>query len=325
MPNMHAVMKAWHPMLGRDLHVVWPPGSPVPVAPAPFFTYHVLLGWGFGSIAATHNTHGAAWCMKRNTDIGPLIPHIGPPSLLTPLDMIFSASVSYFASSRYKVEGEPAACALLFNFNPNLNCGSPFPFSVGVVIAITTHYVSMTWGDFLGGLLSFAIDFALQCALSWIIGKGAGAIANRIAPPLLSKQAAKALLRSQGVKNKVINVAARALVNQRRAAAERIARYFPVWIGVRDAVNPVVTQATETVVGFFTGGPLGADAGDLGLPTPGGALSDGAQDYLNDSGVRDLGGDAPPPANPPASSPPPSSPPPPRTPPTIGPAPPRCP
>jgi hypothetical protein len=60
--------------------------------------------------------------MLRGTDIGPLIPHIGCPSLLTPLDILLSSSASYFGPSSYMVAGAPVAAALIINVNLNLNC-----------------------------------------------------------------------------------------------------------------------------------------------------------------------------------------------------------
>lgn len=326
--QFHAVMKCWHPMIGRDLHIPWVPGSPVPApTPVPYFTYQIMLGFGVVcSVATTHNSMGWGWTMQKGTDIGFLIPHIGPPSLLTPLDMILSASKSYFGSSQYMAEGKPVACALLGMTNPNLNCGSPFPFSVGLVIALNTHFVSMTLGDFLHGLLSFGIDFALQCAIGWLVGKGADKIANRLAPQILSKRAAKAILRAQGgIKGNVINDAARALAAANNARAARWLPYLPHFLRVPQAANPAVNTVVSNVIGFFVGGPMGADAGLAGLPTPGGAVTEGAQGYLDNTGVQDLGSGSPAPtqSSPPASSPPPSTPPPQQSPPTIGPAPPR--
>jgi hypothetical protein len=290
--QIHAVMKCWHPMIGRDLHVPWVPGTPAPApSPVPYFTYHIMLGFGVVcSVAPTHNSMGWGWTMQKGTDIGFLIPHIGPPSLLTPLDMILSASKSYFGASAYMAEGKPVACALLGMTNPNLNCGSPMPFSIGQVIALNTHFVSMTLGDFLHGLLSFGIDFALQCAIGWLVGKGADKIANRIAPTVMSKQAAKQLLRSQGVKNKVINTAARAFVDARNARIAKFLPYLPHFLRVPQAVNPVVNGAVSNVIGFFVGGPMGADAGLFGAPTPGGGSTSCAQKYLDNTGIQDIGG-----------------------------------
>mgnify|MGYP000320066594 CR=1 FL=1 len=296
MPAIHAVMKAWHPMIGRDLHTVWPPGSPSPGPPAPFVSYHVLLGWGaICSVATSHNSMGWGWSMQKGTDIGFLIIHTGPPSLLTPLDMIFSASKSYFGSSQNMVENKPICCALFGLVNFNLNCGSPYPKSVGFVAALNTHMVSMSLGDIIHGLLSFAIDFALQCLLSWLVGKGADKITNRIAPAILSKQAAKQLLRGT-VKGNAINSAARALVARQAAQSARFLPFLPVWMRDVAAVNPVVNTVVGTVVGFFVGGPMGLDAGTFGAPTPGGAVSNWSQEQLDSPSVPDAGGGAPPPS-----------------------------
>ena len=85
----------------------------------------------------------------------------------------------------------------------------------------------------------------------------------------------------------------------------------------QQSANPIVNNALGTLSGFLFGGPLGMDAnGAFGWWTPGGAATNGAQEYLNNNAVDEFG-NTPKPA--------PRPPPPPRQPPTIGPAPPRRP
>lgn len=319
-----SVLKDFHPMVGYDLHIPWPLPSPAPSpAPVPYVCFHLLCGWkGTYQRAVTHKT---SWgeMIQKGSDIGPGIPHIGVPSYLLPLDILFSASKSYFGTTDYIVEKKPAAVAVIpfIGININLNCGTPFPKRPGIVIAFQTHYGGMTWGDFFHGLLSFAIDWALQWLISKVLGKFSDKIANRFANSALSKAAAKQLLRKQGnVPGRAINEAARQLAAANRARADRILSVFPKFMRPsQQSANPFLNNAVGTLAGFFTGGPLGLDAnGAFGWWTPGGAATEGAQDYLN-SNVVDEHGNPPP-------KPPPPPPPPPRRPPSMGPAPPtQCP
>ena len=42
----HGVLKHWHPMVGCDWHIPWPPGSPAPApAAAPYFTMQLMCGY----------------------------------------------------------------------------------------------------------------------------------------------------------------------------------------------------------------------------------------------------------------------------------------
>lgn len=299
---MHAVLKHWHPMIGIDRHIPWIPGTPAPApAPVPYYTVMLMMGTGFtAKMAPSHNTMGWGITMLKGTDIGPLIPHIGPPSLLTPLDILFSASKSYFGPAAIKAEGTPIAAALLVVVNPNLNCGTPLPNSVGFVLAFNTHFVGMTLGDILHGLFSAAIDWLLQAAIGWLVGKIGtmlqawaapyiSYLGARFMPSVMSKAAAKRLLRGT-VPQRMINIEARALVEAQRAAANRWAKAIDaLTVMGPDGFHPVISTVRDTVLGFFTGGPMGLDAGAFGAPTPGGAATDAAQNKLNDAGVDQWG------------------------------------
>ncbi|WP_434426605.1 hypothetical protein [Nannocystis pusilla] len=312
-----AVLKDFHPMIGYDLHIPWPIGSPAPLpAPVPYFCFHLLCGWkGTYQRAVSHSTSWGA-LVQKGSDIGPGIPHIGTPSYLLPLDILFSASKSYWGTTEYKAEGKPAAVCIIpyACINLNLNCGTPFPKRPGIVIAFNTHYAGMTWGDFFHGLLSFAIDWALQWLFNKLLGKLSDKIANRFLNSAMTKAAAKDLLRGT-VKQKVINQMARELAAANRARADAFLKIFPAFMRPsREAANPILNNAVGAVSGFLFGGPLGMDAnGAFGWWTPGGATTSGAQDYLNNNVVDEFGKPPPPPPQPPPT---------PRRPPSIGPAPP---
>jgi len=311
-----AVLKDFHPMVGVDLHIPWPIGSPAPSpAPVNYFVFHVLAGWkGTYQRAISHSTSWGA-LVQKGSDIGPGIPHIGVPSYLLPLDILFSASKSYWGTTDYKAEGKPAAVCVIpwAHININLNCGTPFPKRPGIVIAFNTHYGGMTWGDFFHGLLSFGIDWALQWLFNKALGKFNDWIANKFLNTALTKGAAQALLRGK-VKGNVINEVARQMAAANRGRADAFLKMFPAFMRPsREAANPILNNAVGAVSGFLFGGPLGMDAnGAFGWWTPGGATTNGAQDYLNNNVVDEFG-------QRPKKPPPP--PPPPRRPPTIGPAP----
>lgn len=304
---LHAVMKHWHVMIGVDFHIPWPPASPSPLpSPVPYRTGGVLYGT-LGPVNPcksddpTDLTHGFGITMLQGTDMGPLIPHVGPPSLLLPIEMVFSASKSYFGSSSTLLKGnKPVCCALLGLCNPNLNCGTPFPTPTGLVIALNTEMVSMSWGDILGGLAHMLFDFMLQAILNKLgnvagdkLGDLLGYLGKRFGPKLLSKGAAKALLRNT-VKGNMINQAARDLVARR---AQQVATFA----SRLSTAQGVMGTAGGTVFSYFMGGPMGADHGadwnQDGNPdnfTPGGWAAnqggDSIRNYFNSPSVPQHGG-----------------------------------
>jgi hypothetical protein len=260
---MFAVLKAWHPMIGRDFHIPWPPGSPSPLpSPAPYTTFSVMYGTGV-TCRYTKTMFTSEWApaMVRGTDIGPLIPHIGPPSITILLEILLSGSKSHFGpigtqvSDQYGAAGNPAA-ALGIVINPNLNCGFPLPTPTGIVIAPTTHFVGMTLGDLVAGLLSMAFDFLIQALLNKLgaaagnwLGKGAGAIANKFGIGVLSRAAARRAAREAwkaAGKAGPLSAFARPL---ERAGLERIVR--------------ILTVYGPAKIGFWFGAPLGPSASNL--------------------------------------------------------------
>jgi hypothetical protein len=315
MPQIHAILKHWHPMIGWDFHIPWVPGTPAP-APSPvMYKTGATLAWvaaavglnGVTKMAMSHTSQGIGYTMLQDTDIGTMIPHIGPPSLLLPLDILFSASKSYFFTTQYKAEGANVAVALAVILNPNLNCGTPIPTPTGMVIALNTHFASMSFAEFMAALNRMAIEFLVQAALNFILGKFGDMVLSRmtfilryytasLVPKMLSKGAAKALLRRMGgVANREINDAARRLVAERAAGIAR-------WFGRTDlAANPIVSGIVNGGIGYGAGGPMGFDNGAMGGPTVYGSTAEPAvkavDGYLTNPAVEDH------PATPPASTP----------------------
>ncbi|HEY0133291.1 MAG TPA: hypothetical protein VGB85_04400 [Nannocystis sp.] len=203
---MFAVMKHWDIMIGLDAHTCWPPGSPYPIGPKPYIVCMLMTGTMLTAQMAFTAVTFNGWTMKRGTDIGPLIPHIGQPSLLTPLDMLFSSSASYFGPSSHTVEGAPVAAALFMFANPNLNCHFFGPAPTGIVLCFTTHYVGMSIFDILFGVISMAVAIVIDVATGAVAGAASKAaqktiikpITRRVSAKLASRKAAKAATPSTG-------------------------------------------------------------------------------------------------------------------------------
>lgn len=289
---MHFVLKHWHPMVGMDYHIPWPPGSPSPApAPVPYQTAFLLIGIAptiFSKPITSHMTDGFAITMEKGTDIGTLIPHIGAPSVTLPVEMVFSASKSHFGASAYQAEGKVMGCALLVSVNPNLNCGNPAPTPTGFVVCITTHIVQMSWADVLGGLAAMCADIAMQWLLnklgSFLGDKITSAIMRRLRPGTWNSTFFRCLGMFRNTRLPYADAYRAAMFR----ATEAVLRQ---WRQTGRIVGPIV--------GFVLGGPLGLDmgAGDL-IPTAGGAASKGVSGAAEEGG-RELGSllDPPPAVN----------------------------
>lgn len=255
----HGVLKNVHPMLGCDWHIPWVPGTPAPApAAVPYFVMSVMGGTMVTSkMTSTTFTDFFGLTMLSGTDIGPLLPHMGPPSLTLPFELIGSSSKSHFCVANVQADNSPIVVSLLFVVNPNLNCGMPIPTPTGVVLALTTHRVDMSWADITAGLATMCADFLLQAALAW----AGGAIGNRIA----------GALRGPVMRSVFQSTLFRGLMGEASEVAARRA----AMIAAAEA-NRSMERIVGFGVGFFLGGPMGFDAGALGVPTPGGALSNKA-------------------------------------------------
>ncbi len=266
----HGVLKAFHPMVGRDMHIPWVPGAPAPApSPVPYVTCMTMLGTALTSTWTDKLfTDSLFPTMIKGTDIGPLIPHIGPPSVLIPLEMVFSASKSHFGSSRYKTDKGVVAVTLGFAINPNLNCGTPIPTPTGFVLAPATHRVDMTWGDVFAGVMNMAVDFIIQKYLNKAGDKVGGWVASKLSERVMNRMVQAGLKEWGGLALTDV-----AMMVETLAAKELL----------EDAISflPIAKyggNAASAALAFFIGGPMGADIGTFGGygedPT-GGALTPG--------------------------------------------------
>jgi hypothetical protein len=188
--------------------------------------------------------------MLKGTDIGPLIPHVGPPSNLIPLEMVFSSSKSHFSTSRYSVAGEKVAVSLVSVINPNLNCGTPVPTPTGLVLSLSVHRVDMTWGDIFAGAFALLADGLTQWALNALGGKPGSWLFKRLqqkfAAAFLQKAGARVFAESGEAFIKALDEAMK--------AANLAGQVKGSW----------AATAIGTVIAFLAGGPMGADVGAFG-------------------------------------------------------------
>jgi hypothetical protein len=259
--GLNAVLRAWHVMLGRDMHIPWPPGSPSPApSPVPYMTTAPMVGMVpmlTSKLTATAFADSMCSMMVRGTDIGPLIPHVGPPSTTLPIDMLTSGSKSYFGVTKWKVKDQTGAAGcvavgVLGLTNLNLNCGSPAPTPFGLVIAPTTHLATLTLGDLVSGLYMMAWDYMAQRimymagqAMGDVVSKMVRKVAARLGVGVLSRTAARQMARALGTRSNIGPVA-----NALRA--QRIA-----------ALTKVADRAT-IALGLAAGSPLGISTSTLG-------------------------------------------------------------
>jgi hypothetical protein len=208
-------------------------------------TVAVMMGLGITSKYTTSVfSDSIIPVMCKGTDIGPMIPHIGVPSTTLMIEIATSGSKSHFGPSYYHVKdqtdapGNPAV-ALLMSVNPNLNCGYPFPTPSGMVMALTTQALGMTWGDIVGGLYQMALDFALQAILQKV-----GSLMGDVAKSLAMDMGIGALM-ALGPLERLLRVEVGPLLGR--------------FAQVADKVVPIV-------VGQLVGTPLGTTSGTFGIP-----------------------------------------------------------
>ncbi|MFW5699114.1 MAG: hypothetical protein ACOCYN_04590 [Planctomycetota bacterium] len=275
---MHMVLKDMDGVVGVDLHKPWPPGSPsISPAPAPYATVSPLIGLGVtAKFTPTVLVMGGFKCICVQSDTGPMIAHLGTPSITLPIDMAASASKSYFANPTVMVRDQTKssanlAVALAMVTNPNLDCGSPMPTPTGTALAPGTVVTSLSIGAVVAGIVQMAGDAVIQAGLQRFMGgAGAGAktLANRLGSRMFASRAGRAALRVFGPRG------AAAL----QAASRGLQRAFST------AGNVLDTQAGGYIASLFVGSPLGADSQTIfGIPSAYGTANNAANEYFSSS------------------------------------------
>jgi len=171
------VLKPNHFMLGLDFHDALIPPSPKPIPLVPHTVFAPMEGYvGAASVSRAAKVKVEfVDALKRGTDIGIGIPHVGA-NLLLPLVIAGSGSKSYFGANTVRLEGVGIAVGVLKTQNINLNCGgstSP-PTPTGLVMAPSTVRAGMTQGDLAAGLLHMVAEGTIQYG----IGLGLGLIGD---------------------------------------------------------------------------------------------------------------------------------------------------
>lgn len=170
------VLKNWHPMLGMDFHTQVPPPPAPPIPNMVYFTGSAMFGTTMGTTTQkyfpTHPSSGFGLTMARGTDIGPIIGHFGPmPHILLPIEIMLSASKSYFGASSYVGKDNtgsvsPVCVCMLVVVNPNVNCGTPVNTPTGVVPGLNTHVAHMDPADYVVGIVQAAVEVGISYLLN---------------------------------------------------------------------------------------------------------------------------------------------------------------
>ena len=211
--------------------------------PAPYLVTMPLRGTGFTADYVDNSQTLGGHTMHKGTDIGPLIPHIGTPSILLAIEIPLSASKSHFGAAKYMDNRKQVALAVAGPIHVNLNCGTPVPSMTNVVLAFSTHQAGMTWADIGAGIAGFLVDAAIQSAL----GALGGGVGNRLGPSMyntLGPRALSGLARNLGVGLELMDSALK--YNARAKFGLNLAE-----------------KIAETVFGFGVGGPLGMSLGNF--------------------------------------------------------------
>lgn len=298
----HSVLNGMHVMLGRDMHIPWPPGAPAPAAAAvPYVSADELLGRELTCLRGSRVAAEGRPVMLRGTDIGPFIVHAGPPSLTLPIELMTSGSKTHFGASSIRLRDQHGkvghlAGAVLGTMGINLNCGTPSP-TAGAVIAPTTVRQGMRVGDVVSGLAAMTTDYMLQRIAARVGELGAHGAAGIVT----------ALGRRLGA-----------------VALGRVAARFAAQAGVRGALGASAAGGRDAItrnlgriatgvklwgstpLGFVLGAPLGASVsnvrgpdGEVVFPSAldrateqldrlAGATDDAVSAYLNDPSVSDV-------------------------------------
>lgn len=259
---MHVAHLTVHSYIGYGTHMALYPPLVVP-AIAPHVSMDTLLGL----------TLGAKWSktvigpfgfqfIGQGNDSGMVVPHIAipPPSVLVPVVIGFGSSKPMFAASTVKIDVDGAGLAMSAGMIPynfvsiNQACNDPCNYPSDMVICPNSVLVGLTLGDFLGGLISIAVD----CAISAIASKIGGAAASRIMSKIGGRIAAVFLRQFTGTMTEAFG----------REAAERMTRE-----AAENIMERPLAHALQGTIGKITGNLFGAgvDAG-LGLagaPKPG--------------------------------------------------------
>jgi hypothetical protein len=258
---MHVAHLIAHTYIGMGTHMALYPPLVVP-ALTPHVAMDTLLGLTLGAKYTTTviGPFGFQFIQQGN-DSGQIVPHIAipPPSVLVPVVIAFGSSKPMFAASTVKMQGTPVAAGVIpFNFvSINQACNDPCNYPGDMVISPNTVLVGLTLGDFLGGLLSIAVD----CAISAIANKFGGEMAERFMGKIATRLVTPFL---REFTSEMAEAFGREAAEQMtREAAENILER-----PLAKAIQETLGKITENVFGWAVDTDLGLvgapESGDLG-------------------------------------------------------------
>lgn len=185
MPVPCAVLNVLHPVISVDLHQPWFPPAP-PAPPVPHFWLQILGGLQMPTVKSTTTVVAnftSTPIIQQGSDIGPFIVHVSAPHVLLILYFLTSGSVSEFGAFSVQVQNRPVGTAIAGFAGINLNCAFPCAMPTGIVVAISTVFAGMKFGDYMASLASMAADVALSALITLLgfgLGKGLEAGALRL-------------------------------------------------------------------------------------------------------------------------------------------------
>ncbi|MGA9574593.1 MAG: hypothetical protein WBS20_11675 [Lysobacterales bacterium] len=258
---MHVAHLIAHSYIGMGSHNALYPPLVVP-AIAPHVSMDTLLGL---TINAKYTTtvigpFGFQFIQQGN-DSGFVVPHIAipPPSVLVPVVIAFGGSKPMFAASTVKMQGKPVSAGMIpYNFvSINQACNDPCNYPSDMVICPNSVLVGLTLGDFLGGLISIAVD----CAISAIANKIGGAVAEGIMSKIAARLAAPFL---RAFTNQMTEAFGREMAEtMTREAAQNIMER-PLALAIQETIGKITENIFGGLVDYDLTGLGAPQSGDLG-------------------------------------------------------------
>jgi len=195
--TFHNAHLSAHGFIGIGTHTAIP--LPPPASMLPHISASSLLGFTIkAKFSKREFGPGGFNLMGRGSDSGYIVPHISipPTNFLLAVIIPLGSSKIMFGSSKVHihVDGKAEHCGCctfpIVPLSLNMACNDPCSYPGDFVIAPNTVEVSMTLGDVLMGIVSAAIDVAL----SYVIGKGAGKIGGGVVNRLARRRLGSTVL-----------------------------------------------------------------------------------------------------------------------------------
>ncbi len=170
------------------------------------------------------------------------------PNLLIPLLILGSQNKCQFCSLTVQGPDGPIALSIFKYVGINQACNSPVPLPTSLTFNWGTVEIGFTLADFINGILNMAFD----ALISFIIGKTAGALANRLPRGLLKSQT-MSLLGRLGLPKVMRGEGGRFASMSEALVGEAFKSLFGEVAGRGLGATPVGGTATSAIASFSTG------------------------------------------------------------------------